>query len=63
MIHFSTEDDMARALCNEKSYHIIRPVSLNYEDLLAIKFVNEKEENTNIPRWQVNNVRCFIGYV
>ena len=38
-------------------------ISLTDDDLRAIKYVNEEGQKEDIPRWQINNVRCFIGYI
>ena len=63
VLDFSTEDKMPLALQNEGLDRVTHLISLTDDDLRAIKHVNEKGEREDIPRWQINNVRCFIGYL
>ena len=63
VLDFSTEDEMPLALKREKLDRVTHLISLTNDDTRAIKHVKEEEEREDIPRWQINNIRCFIGYL
>ena len=56
VLDFSTDDKMPLALQREGLDRVTHLISLTEDDLKAMKYVNEKGEREDIPRWQVNNV-------
>ena len=63
VLDVSTSDKMVRARKDLGLDWIMHLILLTDEDLSNLRYTDEKGEKENIPCWQINNVRCFIGYM